>query len=164
MLHIFVGIILTCNEAGRISKSRDMKKTLSTIKQIAVITIILILFESCSNKQTFLTSSVVPAAEGTVKITNDKNNNYVIELNVIRLAAPDRLNPPKAVYVVWMQTEQNGIKNIGQLTTSSGFLSQTLKSSLETVSPFEPTEIMITAEDDAVGQYPGRVVLKTGRL
>ena len=142
-----------------------MKKSLSLIKRILVIAGILLLFQSCSNKTPFLTSSVVPAAEGTVKVRNDKNNNYVIDLEVIRLAEPGRLSPPKNVYVVWMETEHDGIKNIGQLKTSTGFLSRTLKGSLETVSPFEPKAIMITAEDTAPQQYSGQdVVLRTGQL
>lgn len=141
-----------------------MKTILTSVKRVIVVLTIIILLQSCSNKTTFQNSSVVPAAEGTVKIRNDKNNNYLIDLEVMRLAEPERLNPPKAVYVVWMVTDQNGIKNIGQLTTSSGFMSKTLKSSLETVSSFEPMEIMITAEDNAAQEYPGQVVLRTGSL
>lgn len=140
-------------------------KTFSSIKQTILAAAIVLLFQMCSNKTTFLNSSVVPAAEGSVKIKNDKNNNYVIDLNIIRLAEPERLSPPKKVYVVWMETKQNGIKNIGQLKTSSGVLSRTLKSSLEAVSSFEPTEIIITAEDSPAQQYPSSiVVLRTGRL
>lgn len=141
-----------------------MKTTLGLIKQVVMVATFVMLFQSCSNKTSFQTSSIVPAAEGTVKIKNDKNNNYLIDLEVIRLAEPERLDPPKTVYVVWMQTAQNGVKNIGQLKTSSGFMSQTLKSSLQTVSSFEPREIMITAEDNASEQYPGQVVLRTGSL
>ena len=73
----------------------------------------------------------------------------------MRLAEPKRLSPPRQMYVVWMETEQNGTKNIGQLNTSSGMFSKTLKSSLKTVSSFKPTKIFITAEDDASIQYPG---------
>lgn len=134
------------------------------ILHLALTAALLIMIQSCSSKSSFQTSSIVPAAEGTVKIKNDNNNNYAIDINVIRLAEPERLSPPKTVYVVWMHTAQNGVKNIGQLKTSSGMLSQTLKSSLQTVSTFEPTEIMITAEDNATAQYPGEVVLRTGSL
>ena len=124
-----------------------------------------IAFQSCNNKTSFLTSSVVPAAEGTVKIQNDKNNNYKIDLEVMRLADPGRLSPPKSHYVVWIETERNGMKNIGQLTTSSGLMSKALKSSLETVTSFRPKEILITAENEANIQYPGsQVVLRTGSL
>ncbi len=79
------------------------------------------------------------------------------------MADPKRLDPPKNTYVVWMETEQNGTKNIGRLNTSSGLLSKTLKSSLKTVTPFKPTSFFITAESNESIQYPGRqVVLRTG--
>jgi hypothetical protein len=104
----------------------------------------------------------VPAAEGRIKVKMDGNGNYKIDLNVIRLAESKRLNPPKEMYVVWMNTEQNGRKNIGQLKTSSGFLSKTLTSSLNTVTFFKPSGFIITAEDDPNIQYPtGTVVLTT---
>jgi len=121
------------------------------------------LFQSCAHSMEFLTSSIVPAAEGSVKIKIDKNNNYKIELKVIRLAAPTRLDPQKNVYVVWMKTEQNGIKNIGELKTSGHMLSKMLKSSLITVTPYKPSGFFITAENDANISDPiGQVVLSTG--
>ncbi len=117
---------------------------------------------SCAKKMTFGTSSVVPAAEGSVKIKSDKNKNSTIDLNVIRLSDPKRLDPPKGTYIVWMETANNGTKNIGNLNSSSGFLSKTLKSSLKTVTPYKPTGFFITAEDNKDITYPnGQVVLKT---
>jgi hypothetical protein len=145
------------------------KMKLSTSKNLWRLTLsfilfsfFILLFESCARKISFMTSSVVPAAEGTVKLKKDNNNNYNVSLEVMRLAEPERLQPPKDNYVVWMNTEQNGTQNIGKLETSSGLLSKTLKSSLETVTPFKPSDFFITAEDDAVVQYPsGQVVLRT---
>ncbi len=122
--------------------------------------------QSCgTTKYKFSTSSVVPAAEGSVKVKKDKNNNYNIDLSVMRLADPKRLSPAKATYVVWIDTQNNGTKNIGQLKTSSSMISSTLKSSLKTVTPFKPVRIFITAEDDANIQYPGgQVVLNTSNF
>ena len=68
----------------------------------------------------FSTSSVVPAAEGSVKVKKDGNNNYKIDLSVTHLAEAKRHTPPRETYVVWMETEKNGRKNIGQLRMSSG--------------------------------------------
>lgn len=145
---------------------KTSKSNIPLIKMYAVSTLFaaILLLSSCgTSKYTFYTSSVVPAAEGTVKVKKDGNSNYKISLDIIRLAEPQRLNPSKAMYVVWMETEQNGRKNIGQLKTSSSLLSKTLKSSLSTVSSFKPTGFFITAEDDASIQYPaGEVVLRTG--
>jgi hypothetical protein len=125
----------------------------------------LFFFSSCARKISFQTSTVVPAAEGTVKVKNDKNDNYRISLAISNLAEPKRLQPAKNTYVIWMDTDNNRIKNIGQINTSTGFLSSKLKASFETVSSFKPIKIFITAEDDAAIQYPGmQVVLSTGNF
>ncbi|MEO7045312.1 MAG: hypothetical protein ABI091_08360 [Ferruginibacter sp.] len=74
---------------------------------------------------------------------------------------PDRLNPPKKFYIVWMNSDNHSAKNIGQIKTSSSLLSKTLKSSLKTVSTTQPTSFFITSEDDANIQYPAGVVVLT---
>ncbi len=108
------------------------------------------------------TSCVVPAAEGSIIIKKDKNKNYKIDINVMRLESPDRLNPPKESYVVWMTTDVSKAKNIGQIKTSRRLFSSILKSSLKTVSLLQPTGFFITSEDDGNIKYPnGQVVLRT---
>ncbi len=144
----------------KIVKSIQLPKILCAS---TILFFVMVIFQACgTTKYNFTKSSVVPAAEGKVKVKKDGNGNYKISLDVMRLAEPGRLSPSKAMYVVWMETELNGRKNIGQLKTSSGFLSNTLKSSLNTVSTFKPTGFLITAEDDVHIQYPGAVVLTTG--
>jgi len=129
---------------------------------VGILLLISFMLPSCARKMSFQTSTVVPAAEGSVKVKKNKNKNYDINLSVIRLADPSRLNPPKKVYIVWMDTEQNGTKEVGQLNTSSSLLSKTMKSSLKTSVPFQPTDFFITAEDDADMHSPsGQVVLRT---
>ncbi len=141
------------------------QKTTKSIFSIAITFFLVFTLASCSNKISFQTSSVVPSAEGSVKVKKDNNNNYSIDLNVIRLADPKRLEPSKSTYVVWIETAENGSKNIGSLNTSSSMFSKTLKSSLKTVSPFKPVSLFITAEDNADIQYPGsQVVLRTDRF
>ena len=135
---------------------------LRSIYSVAAVSFIMFTLSSCASKMAFQTSSVVPAAEGMVKYKKGKNNNYNIDVSIKRLARPERLSPPKNLYIVWMNTDGNAAKNIGQITTSSSMLSSTLKSSLETVSTFKPTAFFITAENDGNIQYPGgEVVLKT---
>jgi len=53
-----------------------------------------------------------------------------------------------------METDDNRTKNIGQVISSTDFLSKKLKGSMETVSSFIPQKIFITAENDANTQYP----------
>ena len=122
-------------------------------------------FSSCSKKVNFLNSSVVPAAEGSVKVDKDKNKNYVIKIELSNLADPGRLTPPKNVYVVWMVADDNSTKNIGRIKSSTSFLSRRLTGSSETVSAVKPIKIFITAEDDATIQYPlTEVVLSTANF
>ena len=144
-------------------KTRKSNSPFIKMNKVSTLFIAIVLLSSCStSKYNFLTSSVVPAAEGKVKVKKDVNNNYKIDLNVVRLAEAKRLNPPREMYIVWMETEQNGRKNIGQLKTSSGLFTKTLKSSLKTVTPFKPTGFFISAEDDSSIQYPGgQVVIRT---
>lgn len=123
-------------------------------------------FSSCATKTHFLTSSVAPAAEGTIKVNKDKNKNYVIKIQISNLAEPSRLQPPKSTYVVWMEGDKNETKNIGQIKSSTDLLSKRLKGSFETVSSAKPRKIFITSENDASIQYPNNadIVLTTDYL
>lgn len=121
-----------------------------------------IAFSSCSKSMRFASSSIVPAAEGTVKYKRDKNKNYSINAKVVHLANPSKLFPPKRTYVLWMETENNGVKNLGQLNVSSSLLSSTRKASLSTSTSFKPTRFFVTAEDEGNITYPGsQTVLRT---
>jgi hypothetical protein len=127
-----------------------------------IIVIMVMSASSCARRMTFTTSRIVPSAEGRVKIKKDKNDNYAIELKVRHLPDSKRLDPPRKTYIVWMETVRNGTRNIGNLNTSSGLFSKTLKSSLNTVSPYKPVSFFITAENTEGITYPnGEVVLRT---
>ncbi len=119
-------------------------------------TAMLFVFSSCAKKITFLTSSVVPAAEGQITVKNDKNNNYNIQMEITNLADIERLQPAKKSYVVWMETVDNLPKNIGRISSSNK-----LKVDFNTVSTMRPTKIFITAEEDETSQYPGSMVVLT---
>src|SRR5262245_8956931 len=91
-----------------------------------------------TKKVSFQNSTVVPGAEGTVKVKKDKNGNFNIDIDIVNLADSKKLTPPKKVYVVWIETVEKGIKNIGQVHSSSSMLSKTKKASITTVSPYKP--------------------------
>jgi len=143
-----------------------MKTIFSTqIRNISIaIAAVVMVFSvsSCSKKIPFSNSSVVPAAKGTVKVNKGKNGNYEIKIQLADLAKPDRLQPSRNVYVVWLTAPDNSTKNIGQIETSTSFFSNQHKSSFETLSPFKPVKVFITAEDNANISYPmNEVVLST---
>jgi hypothetical protein len=129
---------------------------------LGVIALTFIQVRTFSQQVHFRTSTVVPAAEGTVKVSNNKDKGYNIDISILHLAGPGRLQPASKTYIVWMDTEQNGMKNLGEMQSKDGFLSQTLKASLKTTTPFKPTRIFITAEDVAAISNPqGQQVLTT---
>lgn len=140
----------------------------SDIKKLflgALAIIMLLSFTSCGKNIAFQNSSIVPAAEGKVSVKKDSNKNYSIGIKISNLAEVTRLQPSKNVYVVWMETEESLVKNIGQIKSDTGFMSSKLKASFETVTSFEPSKIFITAEDNADVQYPGmQLILTTNRF
>jgi hypothetical protein len=109
------------------------------------------LLAGCATTAKFPISTVAPAAEISAKKTMDKNKNYVIELVALNLTSTDRLNPPKNHYNVWIVTEQNDYKNLGQVMNANA-----KKVVFKTLTPFNPKEIILTAEDE------GNRLLPTG--
>lgn len=139
-------------------KTNQFKLTLLAV--LASIVVILS-FSSCVNKAPFLSSAVVPAAKGTVKVKKDNNQNYLVQIKISNLAGPERLTPPRSTYVVWLMSADDNIKNIGQIN-----ISNSLSASFETVSAFRPTKIIVTAEDGPNVLYPSNtdIVLTTDYL
>lgn len=127
----------------------------NTLFYILALTLIFA-FTECSRKVSFTSSSVVPAATGYVKVKRNSNNNYVIQVNVSNLAEVSMLTPPKQTYVVWMVTDREHTKNLGQIKSSSN-----LNASFETASSSRPIRIFITAENDPTTHYPGEPIVLT---
>lgn len=121
---------------------------------------------SCASKTHFLTSTVVPAAQGTVEVKTDRNKNYVIEIDITNLSPSTRLSPPSNAYVVWLIAADNSAQNLGQLNSSDRFMSKSLDAEFKTVTGIRPVKIMITAENDPQVQYPSfsEVILATDFL
>jgi hypothetical protein len=114
-----------------------------------------------SKKVSFNNSTVVPGAEGTVKVKKDKNSNYNIEVNIQDLPDPAKLTPARKVYVVWVDTQEKGFKNVGQIHSASSLFSKLKKASITTVSPNKPVKVFVSAEDDSGVEQPGTVVVLT---
>jgi hypothetical protein len=109
-------------------------------------------FTSCASTLKFPVSDVVPAADIVAKKNQDKNGNYKISVTAKNLAASERLNPPRSVYVVWIVTETEGVRSIGRLSIKNA-----KTASIETLTPFKFNEVFITAEDKEEISYPSGV-------
>jgi len=158
------GIIeLTFSENYFINKNKMKTTRLFLMMKnifLGILTTMLILsFTTGARKMVFLTSSVVPAAKGYVKLKRDTNKNNVIKIHISNLAEVSRLQPSKQTYVVWMVTDQGKTENIGQLKSTKSLLSKQLKASFETISSSRPIKIFITGENDGSIQYPASLVV-----
>lgn len=138
-----------------------MKNRIAFIINVAIAGLFVVSVSSCATQMNFVTSTVVPAAEGSIKVDKDDNGNYDLRLNVKRLAEPKRLQPAKSLYVVWMTTDKDGVKNLGQLKSVTGFFTDAQTASLRTVTPFKPKQIFVTAEDEVNVSNPGSQVVLT---
>ncbi len=123
-------------------------KKIKTIKSLAIVAAVIIL-TSCSTTTKFPVSSVTPAAVITAVKKTDKNNNFKINVKAKHLSSPDRISPPKNVFVVWAVTSDNGIKNLGQLTNKNA-----KTANLKATTAFTVLQIFITAEDQGNVSYP----------
>ena len=128
---------------------------------IISVLIVVVAFASCTKKIAFETSPIVPAARGYVKVKKDNNKNYAIEVSISNLAEVERLEGNNKSYVVWLISDNESPKNIGQINSGSGRFSKKLRASFHSVSTLKPTKIFITAEHDGTAQYPGNVAVLT---
>ena len=142
-------------------KTKKLNRITLRILFGTIVALMLIPLTSCAKKIHFLNSSVVPAAKGFVVVKSDNNKNYKVKIKVSDLAEVDRLESANTTYVVWMKTDQGNTENLGQLKSSTSFLSKQHTAQLETVSSYKPTKIFITTENGINVQYPGKEVVLT---
>lgn len=111
----------------------------------------------CAREVRLPPSAELPAAMGEARVSKDENGNTKLKLEVKHFAPPQRLQPPRSVYVVWAETHDQQMHNLGQLK-----INDKLKGKLETTTPFRIFQLVITAEDNPLVRQPSeQVVLRT---
>lgn len=141
---------------------KNIKKILSGTLLMVLSGFLVCSFQSCARKINFGISEVVPAARGSVKVRKDRNDNYAIKIQISNLAEVERLQTGRKAYVVWLASGSNVVKNIGQINSSTTFMSKKLNATFSTVSSSAPDKIFITAEDDAAVLVPSsQIILST---
>ena len=64
-----------------------------------------------------------------------------------------------------MNADNQKVKNLGQINSNSGWLSDKSKASFEAVSEFKPTKVFISEEDMATVTKPGiKIIWSTSRF
>lgn len=129
------------------------------MKTKLLLLVFMIVIMSCTSTKTFPVSDIVPAAEITVKQKTDNDDNNEVKVKAKYLASPDRVSNNATAYVVWLVSEENGIKNIGALYNKNGENSE-----LETITSFVGSEIFITAEKEAEISQPNGVEISRVKL
>jgi len=142
-------------------KTQKLNTLTKNFLLVILITGLTFFVTSCASKVSFLNSSVVPAAKGTVKIKKGNNQNFNIQVEIEDLAEVERLQLSKEIYLVWMETEKGIFENLGQLSNKTGFMSKQHTVSFETSSPFKPVRIFISAENESNVRYPGSADILT---
>lgn len=115
---------------------------------------------AAASKTESSTAVAIPENKGQVQIKRDANGNYVIQINLRELEEVAKIEPTsKKAYIVWMNADNQMTKNLGQINSNSGWLSDKSKASFEAVSEFKPTKVFITEEDNATVKNPGTKVI-----
>ena len=126
---------------------------MKTLKKAFTIAILVALASGATTIK-FPVSQIAPAAEGRAKVTQDRNENYKIELSEKHHAEPERLNPPSNQYIVWTLDENGSYQNIGRLMPD-----RRNSASLDATTPFRPVQVLITAESQGNPTWPGKRIL-----
>jgi hypothetical protein len=92
----------------------------------------------------------VPAAQGKVKFDKTNDGNVAIKLSVKYLADPQKLQPPAAIYVVWVSNDKDSqAQNIGALKVDKD-----REGTLKSVTPLHAFQLFVTAEANGQVQTP----------
>jgi hypothetical protein len=170
------------------SKNKKIKMTAKKITTLSknillgiMATGIMFSFYSCSKKtaavsktetpaampaETVGTTIVTPENKGQVQIKRDATGNYIVQINLRELEEVNKLEATsKKAYIVWMHADNQKVKNLGQINSNSGWLSDKSKASFEAVSEFKPTKVFISEEDLATVTKPGnKIIWSTSRF
>jgi hypothetical protein len=104
-------------------------------------------------------TGIAPAAEGKVITSTDPNGNTEVEVQVKHLAGADKLTPPRAVYLVWVQARGKDPELLGALKVNDK-----LEASLKSATPYKEFDILVSAEDSAQATTPSSTVVLKGTV
>jgi hypothetical protein len=99
---------------------------------------------------TMSVSPDIPAAQGKVKFDKTNDGNVSINLSVKYLADPQKLQPPAAIYVVWVSADKDSpAQNVGALKVDKD-----REGTLKSVTPLHAFQLFVTAEANGQTQTP----------
>jgi hypothetical protein len=97
-------------------------------------------------------------AEGKLKVSDSDNGNKVVAVEMKHLPEPSAINGSYRTYVMWLRPAgQREYKNMGALR-----INDKREAKLETVTPFQNFDVLVTAEAEATGSEPKGVPVLSG--
>jgi hypothetical protein len=119
------------------------------VRVITLVTFCLLGSAGCAHKVIFEGSPLLPAADAKVKVGTDRNENTLVELVLKHVAPAKRLWPPKLLYVVWAESEEGKLVQLGQLRVN-----ENREGHFNGTTPFDKLRLVITAEDEPRPEKP----------
>lgn len=119
------------------------------VRVITLFAICLLAFAGCAQKVVFEGSPLLPAADAEVKVSVDRNENTLVELALKHVAPAQRLSPPKLLYVVWAESEEGRLFQLGQLRVN-----EDREGHFTGTAPLERLRLVITAENEPRPEKP----------
>lgn len=99
---------------------------------------------SCTTTTKFPVSTVTPGADIQIDVKKVGASNYKTSVTSYNLASADRLDPPQAAYVIWVVSNSDVLRNVGNFTKAGDN-----KLFFSAYFPYQISEIFITAESTA---------------
>jgi muconolactone delta-isomerase len=106
---------------------------------------------SCATTMDMQTSQAIPAAQGEVKVRDQRDGNARVDVRVRHLAPPQQLARDGTHYVVWVQPldRRGDPQNLGVLSVGDN-----REGRLRGTTPFEQFELFVTLEPDDRASEP----------
>jgi hypothetical protein len=95
-------------------------------------------------------SDLVPSASGKVEVKEDDNGNRKLKVRVYHLADPEKLNPARSAYLVWIEPKGKDPEPLGMVKVNKD-----LKGELEGTTPYKNFSVFVTAEENPKAEHPG---------
>ncbi len=99
----------------------------------------------------FQGSPLQPAADARATIRVDQNENTLVELELEHIAPAEKLWPPRALYVVWVEDSEGEIQQLGKLRVNDE-----RKAHFQGTTELERFRLLITAEDNPRPEQPSQ--------
>lgn len=103
---------------------------------------------SCAGPTDFLSSAFIPNARGYVKVSTDRDEQYVVKVNLKNLIPLPQHPEMNSSYVVWMVSDGGLTEKIGVLESSTLLFTKIHSTTFKLESRLIPAKIYITAEDN----------------